>query len=247
MSEGSIETAPRRRSRLYLLGEILLVLGLSQVIGWALPISRSIGGDMEARLFPLARTAMLLMAIGWLIGRSGLRWRDLGVRRPESWRVAIGLGVGGFVVILAIDQIVVRPMLRTIGLPPGGDIRAFAPLRGNLSEYLYWAGPVAFFVAGFGEELARRAYLVSRFAELLGENGRVRWLAASALSAGVFGLGHAYQGVGGIVSTGLTGFCLALLYLLARRNVWPAVIAHALMDLFGFTMIYVGVAQLNGS
>lgn len=246
MGDETITMASRPRRRFYLLGEILLVLALAQIIGWALPVTRSIGGNIEARLFPLARTAMLLMAIGWLIGRSGLRWHDLGVRRPASWPKAIGLGVSGFIAILAVDMIIVRPTLRMIGLPPGGDASAFAPLRGNLGEYFYWAGPVAIFVAGFGEELSRRAYLVSRFAEVLGKRGSWRWVVASALSGAAFGLGHAYQGTGGIVSTGITGFLLALLYLLARRNIWPAVIAHALVDLFGFTMIYLGAAHLNG-
>ena len=49
---------------------------------------------------------------------------------------------------------------------------------------------------------------------------------------------HAYQGIGGILTTGLIGLTFGLLYLVARRNLWPTIIGHGLVNTFGITVLH---------
>jgi membrane protease YdiL (CAAX protease family) len=59
-------------------------------------------------------------------------------------------------------------------------------------------------------------------------------------SAALFGWGHAYQGLTGMLETALFGCVMAGLYLLARRQLWLPLIAHGVYDTLGFMLIYLG-------
>jgi CAAX protease family protein len=61
------------------------------------------------------------------------------------------------------------------------------------------------------------------------------------VSSALFGLAHAYQGVSGMVATGLTGLLFAGVYLATGRNLWAAIIAHGSLDTTGFVLMYFGV------
>lgn len=82
-------------------------------------------------------------------------------------------------------------------------------------------------VAGLGEEVAFRGYVLSQFASL----GLSPWGAAIA-SAVPFGALHAYQGWWGVFRTGFLGFAFASSVVLSG-SLWPAVIAHAGLDVVG--------------
>ncbi len=84
--------------------------------------------------------------------------------------------------------------------------------------------------AGVGEELAYRGYLVTLLAPALGGLG------AGALTSAVFGLLHAYQGTLGIVRTATLGGLLAWGFL-ASGSLWPAILAHALLDVLAGTVL----------
>ena len=86
-------------------------------------------------------------------------------------------------------------------------------------------------IAGFGEEVAYRGYLLSTL-ELLGLSP---WIAA-ILSSAAFGLLHAYQGAAGIVRTGLTGLLLVL-PVFATGSLIPSILAHACINLIAGLLI----------
>jgi membrane protease YdiL (CAAX protease family) len=79
------------------------------------------------------------------------------------------------------------------------------------------------FTAGVCEELLFRGWLLWYFAEF------APYPVAIALSLASFGLGHAYQGVRGIVLTTLLGAVLLAIYLVAG-TIWPAMLFHAAFD-----------------
>jgi len=78
--------------------------------------------------------------------------------------------------------------------------------------------------AGFCEELLYRGFLLQYL--LPGYGG---WTSV-ALTALVFGLGHAYQGVGGVLKTGMFGLVMAGVVVLGG-SIWPAVILHGAVDI----------------
>jgi membrane protease YdiL (CAAX protease family) len=53
---------------------------------------------------------------------------------------------------------------------------------------------------------------------------------ALVISSLIFGLGHLYGGVGGVVESAITGFLLGLLFMLSGNLLLP-IILHALIDL----------------
>ena len=81
------------------------------------------------------------------------------------------------------------------------------------------------FVAGTGEEIAYRGYAMSA----LGAMSVGPWVAAAATSV-AFGLLHSYQGVRGVVTTGVAGFVFAASFILTG-SIWSAIAAHIAIDL----------------
>jgi membrane protease YdiL (CAAX protease family) len=80
------------------------------------------------------------------------------------------------------------------------------------------------FLVGAYEELSARGFLLARCRAALGGV----WPPV-LLSSLVFGLGHLYQGVLGVLQTAVIGVILAL-YTVHWGTLWPAIIAHALLN-----------------
>lgn len=104
---------------------------------------------------------------------------------------------------------------------------------GNQAELVIampiWLQLFAALSAGFTEETLFRGYAIERMTELTGS----RWLGA-LIPVFVFGAVHApFWGVGHAVVAGITGLWLTLIYL-RTRNLWTAVVAHALLDGIAF-------------
>src|SRR6266576_2244858 len=118
------------------------------------------------------------------------------------------------------------------------DVSLFAPLAGNI-HFLLISLTVAWTLAAFGEEFVYRGYLLTQIARVLGDTPRA-WLAALVVTSIVFGVGHQYQGLSGMITAGLGGFVFGLLYLVTGRNLWVSVIAHGTMDTVGFLLLFLG-------
>jgi CAAX protease family protein len=185
-------------------------------------------------------SAPWLMAIGalcvWWRG-PGVRAIVRGTRLSISRGLAVGLVVGvayQFVGTYAVEPIIVR---LTSGTLP--DVSQFRGLVGNKGLLMFWI-TLSWSLAAFVEEAAYRGWILTRCAEL-GGYSRGAWLGGMVVSSALFGLAHAYQGVSGMVATGLTGLLFAGVYLATGRNLWAAIIAHGSLDTTGFVLMYLGV------
>ncbi len=125
----------------------------------------------------------------------------------------------------------------TTGVLP--DASVFRSLVGNEQALVFWL-VISWTLAAFMEEMVYRGWLTARLAELWGYS-RAGWIIALIGSSALFGLAHLYQGLSGVVATGVTGMLFGTAYLLSGRNLWCAVLAHGLLDTLGFVMIYLGV------
>ncbi len=192
---------------------------------------------------PLIGIPAALLVI-WLLSRAaGWGWRNLGFRRPASWP----LTVLGAVVFAAAFQLfawkVILPLLEWAGVAPP-DLTAFAAMRGNVPMFLTYLA-VSWTTAGFGEEIICRGFLLPRTTKLLG-GGRGAWGLALLVTSIGFGLLHFYQGPTGMVLTGVTGFVLGCVYLMAGKNLWPAILAHGFLDSFAFLLLFLGWFEITG-
>ena len=81
------------------------------------------------------------------------------------------------------------------------------------------------FCAGFGEELAYRGYAIP--AVMVAGGSAPAALAVTSLAFAVL---HSYQGVLGVVRTGVIGVIMGAVFL-HTGSVWPPIAAHVLIDL----------------
>jgi membrane protease YdiL (CAAX protease family) len=79
--------------------------------------------------------------------------------------------------------------------------------------------------AGFGEELAYRGYAIPAVI-VAGGSAPV----ALALTSTAFAVLHSYQGVLGVVRTGVVGVIMGAVFL-HTGSLWPPIVGHVLIDL----------------
>lgn len=187
-------------------------------------------------IFPYA--ILLLFVLAWVSLRlRHLRWRDVGLSHPANWLTTIGLAILIGIGYQALDTVLIAPLLQRL-TGEAINLSQFAGLRGNLTALIVSLA-VSWTEAAFLEEMLFRAYLLNRLMDLFGRQpvGIAVALAAHAI---LFGLGHTYQGLTGVLDTALAGLVLGLLYLQARRNLWLPILAHGILDTTGFLLIYFG-------
>jgi len=199
-----------------------------------------LGGGLSLLGGPLVNLGLVVtIAIFWVVSkRRGSTWSDFGLARPKSWVRTILLGIGvtlGMIVGFSL----LMPLI-TLAFPiPQVDNSRFDILQGDLPNLILNVVAM-WFTAGFLEELLWRGYLMNRLVDLQGNKTKLAWVIALAGSAIIFGLGHTYQGLGGVVKVTAAGLLFGAAFLTVRRNLWPVIIAHALLNTIDFVQHYFG-------
>jgi membrane protease YdiL (CAAX protease family) len=208
------------RSSLFLVFELLLVLGGIYLIA--------------SNIFPLV--FLLLFAMAWIsLYIRHLRWRDVGLRQPPNILVTVGLAVLIGCGYQVIDTLLITPLLQRL-TGEAINISQFTGLRGNLPALIVTLA-ITWVEAGLVEEMFFRAYLFNRLTDLFGQK-RLGILLALVAQAILFGLGHTYQGLPGVLDTFLAGFVIGVIYLRGKRNLWLPILVHGVIDTTGFLLIY---------
>lgn len=233
-----------RRADFGMVEAIAVFIAHRNVGVWAKSAAVAAGVTLPA--LPLFKTnylmfALVLLLLVWVKLR-GETWASFGLIRPKSWLRVAGLGFLLFLVILTYSAIAAPAISKAVaqftGSSPNLARDYFAEMKGNLPLLMILL-PATWLFAAFGEEVFYRGYLMTRFAQFMGE-GRLAWIIALFAQAILFGLGHAYQGPPGVVGTAIVGLITGAATLLWKRNLWPAMIAHGLVDTLGFTLLYLG-------
>jgi membrane protease YdiL (CAAX protease family) len=81
------------------------------------------------------------------------------------------------------------------------------------------------------EEIIFRGYLILRFKTLSKST-----VAAVVLAAFIFSLGHGYEGSAGVITVGVIGALLGIIYLW-RRSLVPTLVMHFLLDFIGIVFV----------
>jgi membrane protease YdiL (CAAX protease family) len=180
-------------------------------------------------VFVCIKTLIAFTAIWFLLRANGERV------------VGLGLGPG------LLARSLLRGLLLAIGLfvvfdvMVGSIMASVAPgMRSDSIKVLFTdphQAPLWIFAAivggGFIEELIR-SFILTRFEKLFGRPGLIFAVLADTI---MFGVGHSYQGLNGMVKAGLTGLVFSLIFL-QRRRVSDAMVAHAGFDLLGIATAY---------
>lgn len=185
----------------------------------------------------LPNEVFILFALGWISIR--LRdggWRNVGLARPRSWPLTVGIALGAAALRIstgfAVEAVGNRfwPPIK----PPAGS----ESITGDWKQALLYLGLVWTFAA-FGEEMSYRGYLMTRAADLGKRSTAAYWAAAIAVAV-LFGYGHYYKGPTGIVDSGVAGLILASAYVISGRNLWVPILAHGFIDTFGVITLFFG-------
>jgi hypothetical protein len=119
------------------------------------------------------------------------------------------------------------------------DISRFDPVRGNLLAFLFSLA-IVWTTAAFGEEMIFRGFFFNRLAQL-GPGQAFSWIMALLLSSVFFGLGHAYQGMAGVVLTTIAGIFFGLIYLVCGKNLWVPILVHGLYNTSAFLILFLNL------
>jgi len=170
---------------------------------------------LEVYLPTLLVELLLILTVGWALLRSKESLATVGLIdfgfRNFAWGVLfLGLAFFFFSVLSQVFH----------GLDQPKQIEQYLP-RTKL-DYFFWI--VLSLFAAIAEELSFRGFLITRLTPVLGNYG-----AAALLSSLAFGLGHVYQGIVGVIFTGIYGLLFALLFYW-RRSIFPCLVAHFLQD-----------------
>jgi len=156
-----------------------------------------------------------------IIGASG-RLRDYGIALPRASDI---VGAGGLFVVLVLLSWASKAMLALTGID-FGNATIMRPTPEGISSPMLILLSVAFTLAvGYREELLYRVYLI----ESLKARG-AGTVTAIMVSTGLFALGHAWQGLPGILSSVVAGTAMAIAATRGFR-LGALALAHAAYDL----------------
>jgi len=179
-----------------------------------------------------------LLALGWIsMYVRGVSWRDVGLHRERGFMRMILIGLAAGLLFEGLELFVTQPVFVAItGKYP--DLSDFTEVIGNVKLLLILV-LLSWVVAGFGEEMVWRGYLLNRITDLLGRS-KAGWAGSLIIMSAAFGLAHSYQDVTGIAENMLDGLLYGLLYLACGRQLIVLIVAHGFTDTIDFLIIYSG-------
>ena len=196
----------------------------------------------------------VVWALAWIWTRPNrddllLRWKDGWKMVALGALYSVGMRLGLLVVVIALATVILT-FLAILGYKPEAMIEAYKNSQPDMSKIfgsVFSQGDplyrflmitlISFVVAGLREELWRSATMLGlqRVAPAHWSPATKNVLALGASSL-LFGMGHWYQGVAGVVLTSVLGVALGGI-MLYHRSVWPAIIAHGCFDVASFVMM----------
>jgi len=193
--------------------------------------------------FPAPFDGAMTLIGGFIAAVAVLKWRGhgwgrLGIRMPPSWWFVPAWAVAVLVVNAMFQSTLVPYLAGALQLEPP-DFSRYDIVYQNLPMLLLIASG-AMLTGGFIEEFLYRGLMIDRLSVIFG-GGRAGLLAAALLNGLPFGLIHFEWGLGGILMTTVMGSVLGLMFLAARRNLWPLIAAHATLDALLLTLLYFGM------
>ncbi len=170
---------------------------------------------------------------------SRFAWAEFGISLP-AWSTAILKAILYALGIYLVMDILTQPFIEiAFGQI---DLSELDGIRGNFLSYVLFLLSM-WIVAGFGEELLYKGYFMKQLAHILGDSNKA-WLAAGFIISLLFGLVHLYQGISGVITTGIIAFILSIIFYKNRTNLVLVMLTHGFYDVIGITLIYLNKERI---
>jgi hypothetical protein len=182
--------------------------------------------------------SLIVIALATWLRPGGLE--QLGFLPVENWGSLLALSfiVGCGVSLGALTLL--EPLTESLTGKPH-DLTLIEPIRGNRGAALRLIILVWLLVAPI-EEVLFRGFLMNEIAALLGTD-TFALVINLLFTSTLFGLAHSYQGPSGVLSTGVVGIVLGIIYLWADLNIWAVIFTHALIDTCSLLIIYLNLDE----
>lgn len=175
-------------------------------------------------------TALIVASV--LMRRRGMKFSDLGLRRPDSFKKALiaTVVILGLTLLLVIAFEIIKDQFAIRLAPDRSEQNAsekFGALAGNWGLFLSII-PLIWLQSAL-EEILDRGFLINWIERTLSST----WFAtafAVLLQAMIFGFRHSYDLSERSITVALIGLALGIGYVAFGRNLWPPIIAHCLLN-----------------
>ena len=194
--------------------ELLPTLALGQMA-----LARNMVIERAPAYMNSGSTVLLLGILSLFMGRRLVGPPALGLEAPLS--VSNVLWTGALFLVGIGTLLVFRAVRRAMGTEETRLVHQLMPVTGK--EKRLFAG--LSLCAGFGEEMAYRGYALTALVLATGSA-----TLALIVTSATFGVLHAYQGLIGVVRTGVVGLIMGAAFL-HTGSLWPPIVAHTLIDL----------------
>lgn len=166
--------------------------------------------------------------------------KEIGFVDPDNWLNTILSGLGLGFLIQAFSVILIEPLSEKI-TSQNHDHSLIKAVKGNWKIFLLWMVIVWLLVAII-EETIFRGYFILGLTSIFRNKGLGN-LVSILLSSIVFGLSHGYQNRSGMVSTGIVGVILGIIFVLSNNNLWLVIFTHGFIDTVGISLIALDIDQ----
>lgn len=173
-----------------------------------------------------------LVVATWRMKARGVTWKELGLSKPESFEktiiatvITLVLVVGSIVIFDSIkDQL---PFLVLPDTSESSAVSKFGDLKGNLILFLTIIPFI--WIESFLEELLDRGFLMNWIERMFSKTSFATVFAV-ILQAVIFGFRHSQDLSERSITVGLVGLAMGISYIAFKRNLWPLIIAHAVLN-----------------
>ena len=161
------------------------------------------------------------------------KWSQYGFKAIQSKELFIAIGIG--ILFGLLDNFLIEPTItKLVGVKP--DLSSYEGVKGHIMGLIAFLA-LGWVVGGFFEEFFFRGYIFNRLSSIIKNQLWFKWTAI-ILTSVVFAFAHYYQGICGILDTGIFAIIIGLLYFYFKRNIWYLIIIHGLFDTVGILLFY---------
>ncbi len=224
---------------------LIAAIELVGFVAFALTLKKSFDPYIWRYAGPVSLIIVLVVLTGYMRIR-GETWAGMGliplpgVRAklmliPKTLLAFVGFAIAVATVLLGGEVLGLEFMSE---IPEGVEDR-WGAIEGNLPLYLLWLG-IVWTAAAFGEEMFFRGFIITRLQSVF-SGVKFASVIAVILAAAFFGYVHMYyQGMRGFVTAGAIGIAFGATFLLMKRNLYPVILVHGLVDTLAFTAQFMG-------
>ena len=163
-------------------------------------------------------------------------WRDFGLN-ASTLKHDINLGTFIGIGLQLFGTFIQEPFFDHL-LGTKKEISQFDAIKQSIPLTIFMI-VLSWLLAGFGEEIVYRGYLLNRISETFGGN-RTATIIALILSSAIFAVGHKWQRPSSMLDVGFTGIYYGLSCLLSGKRLMVAVDTHGMNNTLGFKFLYLG-------